>query len=180
MALQTKINGRLVRGIVGEFADSAPKSATSYIVFGKNDSSKPTFGKFFSLVEKALSTGSSAKTTVAVQGVGAADSFAMGILVNPKEHFTHGFVTTLEMDAGLSGEIATVGHIYVLASTDVDAGAPVYVDANGNVGDDTLANSIEVVGAKFLLTATIEDGKTTVLTKVGISNPVLATGAGSN
>lgn len=180
MALQTVINGRLVPGIAGEFSDTSVKSARQYLVYGKDADSKPTFGKFFSLQEKAVNSGSSEKTTVAVQGIGT-DSWAMGILVNPKEHFTHGFVTTLEMDAATAGTIATRGHIWVMAKTTVVAGEPVYVDANGDLGDETLASSTKVIGAKWLKSVALATGKTEVLAEVAIDNPTLnaETGPGS-
>lgn len=178
MALQTVINGRQVPGIAGEFSDTSVKSARQYLVYGKDDASKPTFGKFFSLTDKAVSTGSSETTTVAVQGTGDGTK-ALGILVNPKEHFTHGFVTTLEMDAATAGTIATRGHIWVMVKAAVSAGDAVYVDANGDLGGSTLANGKKVVGATWLKTvATPVSPKTEVLAEVAIDNPALDASAG--
>lgn len=172
MALQKVINGRQVPGIAGEFSDTSVKTARQYLVYGVDEKSKPTFGKFFSLKDQAVNTGSSETTTVAVQGIGDGSSL-LGILVNPKEHFTHGFVTTLEMDAATAGTIATRGHVWVMAKTGVTAGAPVYADANGDLGDSTLASSKKVIGATWLKTAAIAASKNEVLAEVAIDNPTL-------
>jgi hypothetical protein len=171
MALQTVINGRQTPGFAGEFSDTSIKAAREYLVYGKDDTSKPTFGKFFSLKDKALDTGSSDKTTVAVQGV-ADDSWAVGILVNPKEHYTHGFVTTLQMDAGAAGTIATRGHIYVMTTTETVAGEPVYVDADGNVGSSDLANGKKLIGAKWLKSVVLGNN-VEVLSEVEIDAPTV-------
>lgn len=176
MALQTVINGRQVPGIAGEFSDTSVKSARQYLVYGKDAASKPTFGKFFSLTDKAVNTGSSETTTVAVQGTGDGTK-ALGILVNPKEHFTHGFVTGLEMDAATAGTVATRGHIWVMAKTDVTAGEAVYADANGDLGGSTLASSKKVLGATWLKTVAL-GGKTERLAEVAIDNPTLDASVG--
>lgn len=179
MALQTVINGRQVPGIAGEFSDTSVKTARQYLVYGKDASSKPTFGKVFALADKALITGSSETTTVAVQGIGDGTK-ALGILVNPKEHFTYGFDTTLEMDAATAGTIATRGHVWVMVASAVNAGDPVYADADGNLGPSTLASSKKVLGATWLKTvAAPVSPKTEVLAEVAIDNPTLdASGEG--
>lgn len=178
MSLQKVINGRLVEGIVGEFSDSAPKTARAYITFGKDETSLPEFGKMFSFARKALDTGSSAKTDVAVQGT-SPDSWAMGILVNPKEHYVIGFTTSRTMQkSGVSATIATRGHIWVMANTDTVAGAPVYTNANGDLGNDTLEGGTKVNGARWLKTVNLADDKTEVLSEVEIDTPALDGAAG--
>lgn len=172
MALQTKINGRLVPGIVGEFSDDSPKTGRNYFVFGKDDASKPTFGKFFAFAEKALDSGSAVKTTVAKQGV-SASTWTMGILVNPKEHYVIGFKTARTCENGSSGTIATRGHIWVMASTKTIAGGDVYADADGNIGDSTLASGVKVNGARWLKTVALADGATEVLSEIAIDNPAV-------
>ena len=173
MALQKKINGTLVAGIVGEFSDASPKTGRAYITYGKDETSLPEFGKFFSFTEVALSTGSSAKTTCAKQGVGT-DTWSMGILVNPKEHFQIGFINKKTMaQSGISATIATRGHIWVMANTKTVAGADVYADADGNLGDKTLASGVKVNGAKWLKSVALADGATEVLSEISIDNPSL-------
>lgn len=187
MALQTKINGSLVSGIVGEFSDMSPKTARNYLVYGLDDTKGAEFGKFFSFLEKTVDESTGAVVTCAKQGL-ASNATLMGIFVNPKEHFTIGFKTARCVSpnvvdgkiAGTSGTIATRGHIWVYASTATVAGGKVYVDANGNLGDSSLADGTEVKGAQWLKTTrALAEGETEILSEVAIDMPSVDAGGGS-
>lgn len=178
MALQKTINGSLPVGIVGEFSDDSPKSARQFLTYGKEiPGSSPKayeggeFGKFYTLDDVAINSGSSDKTTVAKQGV--AEGKLLGILVNPKEHYIVGFETAKKLAKDcISATIATRGHIYVLTKVSTVAGTPVYVDADGEFADADDEGATLVKGAYWCKTVTVpESGEK--LAEIAIDNPEL-------
>ena len=148
MALQTKILGRQVAGIVGEFSDTSVKSARQYLTYGVGGTADPQFGKLFAFVEKTIEGASVG--TVAQQGA-ASGAKLMGILVNPKEHYIVGFNTGRSIANGTAAMIATRGHVWVFATDDVTAGGKVYTDNDGNLYG-TATGHTEVKGAQWLKT----------------------------
>lgn len=168
MALQTKINGSLVAGIVGEFSDNSPKTARAYTTLAKGDV-LPTFGKLFSFKDQSVVDDSGMTVNVTYAQIGAgSDSTTMGILVNPKEHYIVGFKTGRTIADKTVGTIATRGHIWVLTTTPVVAGAAVAVDANGNLGSANLTGKTGTVsGAMWLRTVTADAFSTSATYAVG-------------
>lgn len=172
MAVQRRIEGTLTRSIVGEFSDRSVKSARSYICYGNSDE-EPTIGRVMSFVEKTATDkfGVPVTFTAAKMEVGS-ESTVCGILVEPKEHVIQGFKTGRTIHDGTVADVAVVGHISVFAKTSVVAGGVVYVDAVGNLGDETLDNAIgTLLGAHWLRTADIADGESEVMTEISIDHP---------
>lgn len=115
--VQTAVNQYQTLGVPGEFADDSPKRVAPYAVLA-NDGAQPTCGYAF--------TQGTNDNEAIVGGTGT----YLGILVEPKQYANYANLqASLEVKPGTAGEIATMGHIFVLSAT---AFAPNYVAAFNN------------------------------------------------
>lgn len=158
MALQKVVNGSLVPGVVGEFSDGAVKEARAYMVVGTDGKKPAEFGKFFSFAVAELDASTLTFGTMAKQGI-TSGAKAMGILVNPKEHYVVGFKTSRSIPSGTTATVANRGHIWVFVNESVTAGGAVYAKADGTPTAISSGNTL-VKGAKWLNTVTVGEGYT--------------------
>lgn len=182
--MQTSVNFDLGRGVNGEFSDMAVKEGRAFIVKGTDaEPTKAYVGKLYSIVDVTVDAGTSDKMTVAKQGVGIENARAFGILVNPKEHFTHGFQSQRYVDANTAATIATKGHIWVIVDKSVTAGGAVYAMAdgtltpaadNGKEGEAKVSYKL-VKGAMWLRTVAVDEAHNgEELAEVAINNVEVA------
>lgn len=106
MALQSTINTKQAFGVEGEFYDDSPRRVHTYLLKAAAGGALPHFGYAFTQ-----------DTDEGAAVLGGAGVFA-GVLVNPKEHALYGVAgntlgASLDVPAGKTGSLATMGHIIV-------------------------------------------------------------------
>ncbi len=98
-------------------------------------------------VGRAFSFGET--TDEAKQGLTAVADFA-GIFVNPKNQAIYnGLTPTLTVPDGTVGALAKSGNIFVIMTTDCEAGDSVYATSTGEI-TNTSVNSTQILGAKVI------------------------------
>lgn len=144
MALQQSVNTVQPYGLIGTFYDDSPRRVAPYILSASTGGTAPTIGCAFT---------KGANNLEAVMG---GDGEFLGILVSPHEMVTLGLAPTLEVQAGVSGQLCTFGHVIVSPTTVANVG---YVAAfNKETGaieayataDDVAETATLIPNSKFI------------------------------
>lgn len=175
MGLQKEVKFQLGAGVIGEASDGAVITARAYTVYGAEGAEdKAYIGRLYSFEELTVDAATGLKATVARMG---GEGKLCGILINPKEHFVHGFNTQTWIDGGTAATIAVRGHFWVPCYTSVTAGDDVYFTADGKLGGSTLASGTKLNGARWLRTSAMESGDAFQVAEIALDEPTIEANA---
>ena len=143
MGFQTTVNVKQPYGIVGEMHDSSVKRVTAYDLGADCTIGKPAY--------RIAASGKVTDTYAS----GTAAEF-LGVFVNPKEYVINdgSLAATLVMkkENGAAAQVASLGHINVVAKVAVKAGDPAYYNDGWVKTAGTASDSVDAAKKGLFIT----------------------------